>query len=158
MESDWLTPHLDRLAEVAGRFMRHFHARAETAGCLPASQFFVLKHLGRIERCTVSELAQQMGTSVAGATGLLDRLVKAGLVRRQRDRADRRVIRISVTPAGTAALEQDRLRRRAVLAELMAALEPDEVRQLVAIYEKLNRAVPFASDCPTVSPKGVDHP
>ncbi|MGU3432370.1 MarR family winged helix-turn-helix transcriptional regulator [Actinomycetes bacterium M1A6_2h] len=47
---------------------------------------------------TPGYLGQQLGLESASVTALVDRLVKAGHVRRERDSADRRRVSITVTP------------------------------------------------------------
>jgi DNA-binding MarR family transcriptional regulator len=52
-----------------------------------------------------SELAQIVARSPNSVSMLVDRMVKAGLVRRTRDRSDRRVVNVSLTSKGENALE-----------------------------------------------------
>lgn len=56
------------------------------------------------DRATGHDLADTLSVSVTTMSGLVDRLVYHGMVRRTEDRADRRIRRISVTQAGTATL------------------------------------------------------
>lgn len=59
------------------------------------------KALGLITRAgplTAGELAVQTGLSPGAVTGLVDRLERAGFVRRQKDPADRRRVLIAVVP------------------------------------------------------------
>lgn len=46
------------------------------------------------------QLGQRMMLSKAPVTGLVDRMVRAGLVKRKADKTDRRVSRVSITPEG----------------------------------------------------------
>jgi len=138
----WLAPYLDRMEEMSRHFFRYFHSRIEAAGGLSPSQFLVLKVLQNAGTVTVSELAQRIGISTAGATGLLDRLVRAGLVERTRDQADRRVVWVHLSPEGENQLAAACRLRRTILAELFAPLSQDEVQQLVRLYEKVFRNAP----------------
>lgn len=104
------------------------------------SAFFVLKILEADPTCTVSDLAQRLDMTVAGATGLVDRLEKSGLVLRLRDEDDRRLVHVVLSGEGRAALAREGAMRRAILAEWMSTLEPDEVGLLVTLLEKLTRA------------------
>ena len=54
----------------------------------------------------LTELAPQMGLSVAAAGRSVDGLVRNGLVSRTEDPADRRIKRLALTDAGRAALER----------------------------------------------------
>ena len=56
------------------------------------------------EGLAAGEVGERMVTRDPDVTRLLDRLEKRGLVRRWRDRDDRRVVRTRITPAGEAAI------------------------------------------------------
>jgi DNA-binding MarR family transcriptional regulator len=55
---------------------------------------------------TAGELAHQAGLTPGAVTGVIDRLEQAGYARRSSDPADRRRIRVEVTPAFNAAAER----------------------------------------------------
>lgn len=78
----------------------------------------------------VHELAEMIGLSV-GATGrAIDHLVRAGLVSRREDRADRRVKRIAITAQGHGAMTGLASAKRAGLRRFAAELADDEREQL----------------------------
>ena len=52
------------------------------------------------------QLSQRMMLSKAPTTGLVDRLARAGMVKRKPDKTDRRVSRVSITPAGETPVER----------------------------------------------------
>lgn len=137
MAEPWQTPFLDRMEEMLGRFFRYFHARVEEEGGLSPSQYFLLRLLQRRGVHTVSDLANRLGMTAAGATGLVDRLVRTSLVSRRRDEADRRMVWVELTSAGAAALEEARRLRRSILEEYFAPLSRDEADCLVDLYQKL---------------------
>jgi MarR family transcriptional regulator, organic hydroperoxide resistance regulator len=56
----------------------------------------------------LSELAGRLGVGVSTASGLVERLVEAGLVDRRDDPADRRHVLLSLTDTGTASLDRMR--------------------------------------------------
>jgi DNA-binding MarR family transcriptional regulator len=53
---------------------------------------------------------------------MCDRLVRKGLIRRHRARADRRAIQVSITAAGRDVVDQATARRRALIAAILARL------------------------------------
>src|SRR5262245_27151309 len=57
-------------------------------------------------RVTMSDLANLTHQSSATVTGIVDRLTDAGLVERERDKEDRRVVFVRTTEAGTAKLDE----------------------------------------------------
>jgi DNA-binding MarR family transcriptional regulator len=63
-----------------------------------------LLHVER--RVTAGRLAEITGLTTGAITGLVDRLEKAGFVRRERDDTDRRKVRISVVPEAAVRVEE----------------------------------------------------
>jgi DNA-binding MarR family transcriptional regulator len=68
----------------------------------------ILIHLEEDDGCKMSELAERIIFSRSGLTSLIDRMEKEGLVRRERQQDDRRVIRLFLTPDGSARLRAAR--------------------------------------------------
>jgi DNA-binding MarR family transcriptional regulator len=139
MEQTRVNRYLDRMEELTFRFMRHFHSRVEEQGCISPSQYFLMRTLSDQGSMTVSDMAQHLDTSVAGATGLIDRLEKAGWVDRRRDEADRRLVHVALTVEGKTRFTESATLRRAVMAEVLGVLTPNEMEQLVGLYEKIAR-------------------
>src|SRR5438552_14598099 len=72
---------------------------------LTPSQYNVLRILrGEGKPLPILEIAARTITVVPGITGLIDRLERAGLVRRVRCETDRRVIYVALADRGAAAL------------------------------------------------------
>jgi DNA-binding MarR family transcriptional regulator len=140
MEQVSVNAYLDRMEELSIRFLRYFHSRVEEQGCISPSQYFLMRMLSDQGSMTVSDLAQHLDTSVAGATGLIDRLVKAGWVDRRRDEADRRLVHIALTAEGETRFTESATHRRAIMADVLGVLTPNEMEQLVGLYEKIARS------------------
>lgn len=60
----------------------------------------VLLALYRADGQTISELGEAVSLEKSTMTGLIDRMVRAGLVNREADPADRRVLRVWLTDRG----------------------------------------------------------
>jgi len=78
----------------------------------------------------VSRLAETLGISAAGATGMVGRMEERGLVERVRDVDDRRVVLVRLTAKGDSVLEEIGNRGRASLRRVLARLDGSELRQL----------------------------
>lgn len=78
----------------------------------------------------VTELAELEGLAQPTITILIKRLEQNGWVTRARDAEDGRVVLVSLTPAGTVALEQFRAQYREVLREHLEALSDEQVEAL----------------------------
>lgn len=62
------------------------------------SQWWVLAYLSREDGMTQSQLAEELDLGKVAVGGLIDRLEKSGLVRREADSTDRRVNRVFLEP------------------------------------------------------------
>src|SRR3954470_1607632 len=81
--------------------MQHRFAKLFREYGLTPSQYNILRILrGEGKAMPCLEIAQRTITVVPGITGLIDRLEQAGLVSRQRSVEDRRVVNVTITPAG----------------------------------------------------------
>jgi MarR family transcriptional regulator for hemolysin len=97
----------------------------------------VLVHLADGARPSQRELAAGMRIDPATVVRHLDRLESEGLVTRERDEHDRRVIRVTVTPDGRRL--HDRLDREAVKldAELADVLSPHGYQHLARLLARV---------------------
>jgi DNA-binding MarR family transcriptional regulator len=79
------------------------------------------------------DVATELGVNPSTGTRMCDRLVRKGLVRRTRATGDRRVVRLTLMPAGRELAAEVMRRRRAELSRLVAAISPDHHAALVAM-------------------------
>lgn len=103
----------------------------KTEGISP-SQYNLLRILrgaGAAGR-TMSEIAERMINRDPDATRLADHTVKRGLVRRQRDEQDRRIVKLYITDKGLEMLERLDPAADEFLTGALGALGPKKLRQL----------------------------
>ena len=89
---------------------------------------------------SMGQLAEALDVSVASVTGIVDRMERRDLVARDRAADDRRMIMVSLTPAGSAVFSELAARRRERLAGLVAELSRDEMTGLLAGMRALHAA------------------
>jgi DNA-binding MarR family transcriptional regulator len=70
----------------------------------------------------VVDIANELGVNPSTGTRMCDRLVRKHLVQRARSTADRRVVRLSLTPAGQALVADVTRRRRDELTHIVDAM------------------------------------
>lgn len=85
---------------------------------LTESRFAALLAAAQQPEASPAQLAEQLDVSRAAITGLVDGLVRRGLVTRRAHATDRRSLTISITPAGQQTLEALRPRYGEWLSEL----------------------------------------
>lgn len=125
---------LSRCANTIGAGLFHL---SPLPGRLTPTQFGVLEALhfrGPMHQC---DLARKVLTSPGNITYVLDKLEKRDLVRRTTDPADRRNTIAEVRPAGAAIIDDYFPRHAAALADLFAALSPEERDSLGTLCKKL---------------------
>ena len=88
----------------------------------------------------VSDLAAALGVTPLTAGRMCDRLLRKGLIRRHRARADRRAVQVSVTAAGREVVDQATARRRALIARILAKLTAAEQSAVAAALESFAAA------------------
>lgn len=90
------------------RFLRWSESQARAAGLTPSQHQMLLAVRGHPGPAvpTIGEIADHLGTRHHSVVGLVDRAERAGLVHRQVDPHDRRVVRVQITPAGQEVLER----------------------------------------------------
>jgi DNA-binding MarR family transcriptional regulator len=84
-----------------------------------------------------SDLASILERSPNSMSMLIDRMVKAGLIRRTRDRKDRRVVIITLAEKGKTAIEPAVPAGWEFAQEVLATLSEDEQRDLVNMLERV---------------------
>lgn len=113
------------------RFAAFSEAEARAAGLTPQQHQALLTIRGFPGKglATIGNLAERLNLRPHSAVGLVDRLASKGLLRRHVDRADRRKVRVVLTPrsqallAGLSLAHRDELRRLApLLRGLLARL------------------------------------
>ncbi|MCL6477147.1 MAG: MarR family transcriptional regulator [Peptococcaceae bacterium] len=63
-------------------------------------ELLALIQIGKFQSITMTSLAQGISVPMSTATGIVDRLVKKGLLKRGRSEKDRRVVTVSLTESG----------------------------------------------------------
>jgi DNA-binding MarR family transcriptional regulator len=89
----------------------------------------------------MSELAARLGVGSSSASGLADRLVELGLLRRRDDPDDRRQVVVTTTPEAVSLLERFRELNQRQLRELLGRLDPDELATVDRSLDILGRAI-----------------
>src|SRR5436853_4691798 len=96
--------------DAQATLLRRLEAELVAGEGMTLAEFDVLAQLwvARDGRLRMTELAERVRLSRSGITRLVDRLVRAGLVKRGRCATDRRGTWAILTPAGTARVRQAR--------------------------------------------------
>jgi len=105
---------------------------------LTMEQYSVLaaiKHIGGPARPT--DIAQWLGRSTNTISMIVDRMVKAGLVRRVRDRRDRRVVNVSITSKAENALKPAIRAGWEFIQKITSPLAYEDMHTFIRLHEAL---------------------
>lgn len=104
---------------------------------LTMSQLRVLFFLRRERGATVGGLASQLRVTPPTITGIVDRLVRQGLVVRQEDPSDRRLVRHCLTERGLEVVGELERTGRVYLEGVLRQLTPAQLERLAVALEDL---------------------
>ncbi len=129
-----------RMIALLPRMIRGF-ARKESnylsRGKITIPQLGVLEQLSGRKEIPMHELAKLIGVTCPAATGLVDRLIAQGLVSRQGDPRDRRIIRIRLTPKGQRVLNNIWDQKRRMLQQVFSQISAADRTQYLATLERV---------------------
>ena len=113
-----------------------------TAGISP-SQYNILRILrgARPKAVRISDISDRMITRDPDVTRLVDRLIKQGLVRRERDTGDRRVVLVEIAGAGLALLARLDGPAGEYTDSAMAGLKPQQLRTLDTLLNEIRAGI-----------------
>lgn len=134
------------------------------SGPLSLVHLNVLMVLSEDGPVSMRTLAEALDVSQASATGIVDRMEQRGLVERQRDEDDRRVIRVALTDGGRQLIAGIASERRGHLAALLDGLTDEDLdgllrgtRALRLARERRHAQLAEEHDAPG-HPVPADHP
>lgn len=103
-------------------------------------QYVALEVLDNDSPLKMKNIAKVLKISLPAVTGLISRLVAMKLAKRVYDRSDRRVIFILLTTKGKKTIEQTRVVRKKIIAEIFGVLTEWERQTYLGILQKIKKA------------------
>lgn len=101
---------------------------------LTIPQFKVLYFLDKEGSQNVSQLAELLMITPAAVTGITDKLVVEGFVKRERGEQDRRVVHITLTKSGMAIIEKVKESQKETLDMIFNLLPEEDIQHLRRIF------------------------
>ena len=127
-----------RITEVALFLQHNFMALTNeivTKHGLSVPQFYLLIFLLRGEEYNMNTLASLMKHTMPATTGLVDRLVKNGLVERSITPLDRRQVLVKITPKGNELIDELKAEVTEVLGEVTKKISTEDLDAWVRVYD-----------------------
>ncbi|WP_258046061.1 MarR family winged helix-turn-helix transcriptional regulator [Leifsonia shinshuensis] len=147
MDQEKIADEVDAALEAADVMMRvAARSVSEVEDIVTSPQLRVLVMVATRGPQTLGGVAAELGVHASNATRTCEKLVRLGLVARTEDPDDRRFVRVTLTPEGSALVQRVIGHRRAALAEVLAEMEPGERNTAVASFRAFATA---AGDLPS---------
>lgn len=131
---------LDRIVET-GVYLQAESRRLAKEQCakhgITATQLNALKLLQSVGDISLSDLSKRMSATNSAITGLVDRMVQAGLVAREQSPEDRRVWKIRLTAEGRAMAKKVDVAPWEILRDALSALPQAELDGLIKTLLKV---------------------
>lgn len=132
-----LAHHNGFLIAQAHRLVREWATEALAPLGVGPRDFGVLSTLGRDQPCSQNHLAEVLGVSPPAALSFVDELEQTGLVRRERNAADRRFYDLTLTAVGESRLADALEAAASIQARVVERLGPDGDAELKRLLTKV---------------------
>jgi len=130
------------------RELRVVARRTEETTGLSAAQLFVLSAVGESSGCSINEVAAATMTDRSSAAAIVDRLVSAGYLIREKSEGDRRRASIVLTSRGRRAIRTASPAPTTLLVRGLSKIRPNQLRELTRGVLALTRAMGIAEEPP----------
>ena len=101
------------------------------------TEIHIIEKIGDYPCRRMSDVARAIGITLATLTVACDKLETKGLIRRLRDRRDKRVVNVSLTPLGMAAYEFHKRFHGEMMRTVLGDLTEEETAALGTSLQKL---------------------
>ena len=108
---------------------------------LTGPQLTVIKLLESLGDLSLSSLSERIRAQNSTVTGIIDRMEREGLVRRERSTTDRRVVYIRLSDKGAKLAREIAVEPMEIFRGALLGLSRDDVRDLLRILAKLQKRV-----------------
>lgn len=108
---------------------------------LTGPQLTVIKLLETFDNLSLSSLSERIRAQNSTVTGIIDRMEREGLVRRERSTSDRRVVHIRLSDKGQKLAKQIQVEPMEIFRDALGSLSQTDLRDLLRLMNKLQRHV-----------------
>jgi DNA-binding MarR family transcriptional regulator len=141
MEKEELIREIIEIQRKADRARRQYELDVWMSLTLTRAQLKTLFFISNQGATNSKELAAALGVTPTDTTGIVDRLVKQGLISRTDNIRDRRMLLLRATDKGEELLAKLRERRRGYMSEILALMSVDELATIAKGLASLVKAM-----------------
>lgn len=132
--------NIKRLAQVFPGIMHFFHniaGQVSKFGEFSLAQYRVLMFLFSRDHLTINHLKHELGTAQSTASGMIDRLVQQGLVRKEKNPNDLRQTVLVLTPKAKSIIRQRMDSMTEVYQKILSDFSEEEQVVLIDALEQI---------------------
>ncbi len=137
-------PSWNELSRLIADILWHFGPRGLDGECcrdLTMPEFMTLARVSETMDCPVREIGRTLGYTKSGATRMVDRLERKGLVLRARSETDGRICCVKITKKGANSLKTAFTVLREQLDALLSRMPDDSVKLVIDALTLMAKAV-----------------
>ena len=101
-------------------------------------QYLTLELLSKEERCLITYLSKKLNVAMSTMTENIRRLVKKNLVKREKDKVDKRKVWVSLTKKGREIVDEINRRKQVLSEEFSKVLTAVEREVFESVMQKLS--------------------
>ena len=135
---------LKRFADEMSLLMPRLHrellkgeGKLNAVSAMSFPQMVILQFLSENKSCRMSSLSDILGVTMSAATGIVDRMVKGGLLKRSRDPKDRRVVNVKITKRGKGVITAIVKARQGKMVKIFRNFSPEEREAYLKFVKKI---------------------
>lgn len=132
---------VQRVVKLAAKELMAEHNISPHEARMGAGQYHALGELAKVERLMAGELADRCHVSEPTVSKMLKSLEANGFVQRQTDPANRRVVWVTITPAGRDMRDKFNAHFHAALVRVLDGLDDAQLTDLARALGHLDRLV-----------------
>ena len=110
------------------------------------SQILTLNRLHNHRQCFISELADYLSISLPATTGLIKRMVKNNLVKKERDARDRRMVKVKLTQRGRNFFKAVYYKKKKKVIECLKRFKEEDRKNIIKYLSQLGKAIEKVKD------------
>jgi DNA-binding MarR family transcriptional regulator len=140
----------EEMSVVMPRLLREFLKRQPAAvitGTISVPQMAILHSLIEMKQCKMTDIAKLLYVTTSAATGIVDRMVKSGLLMRVPDTGDRRVVNIQITPKGKKTMNNIFTQRQKMMIAIFKNFTPEEREIYLNMVKKIHTLLSKGIGC-----------
>ena len=128
---------ISRMQPIMLREVSKKHMLTIVKAGLTFPQITILDFVKEKGECKMGDLADALNMTMSAVTGIVDKMIKLKLVKRERSRKDRRIVKVAFLKKGLDTVELMNKERRAAINSLFAIFTAEEKKVYLRLIEKV---------------------